>query len=83
MFSGAASKDSEYGPAWADVHPPLVDDLPESAMTRKHVATLAELGGDTLLFDGVKVAIRPVNATVEQRFRIVRNTLAAMPPRRI
>ncbi|WP_313198281.1 DUF4862 family protein [Rhizobium sp.] len=83
MFSGAASKDSAYGPAWADVHPPLNDDLPESAMTRKHIATLAELAGDTLLFDGVKVAIRPVDATVEQRLRIVRNTLAAMPPGRI
>lgn len=82
MFSGAASKDSAYGSAWADAHPPLSDDLPESVMTQRHVATLIELAGDGLLFEGVKVAIRPADATVEQRLRLVRNTLQAMPERR-
>ena len=82
MFSGAAAKDSAYGPAWADVHPPLDDDLPESVMTRDHVATLVELAGNALLFDGVKVAARPMDATVEHRLRIVRNTLSAMPLRK-
>lgn len=79
MFSGATSKDSAYGSAWADVHPPLNGDLPESVMTKRHLATLMELAGDTLLFEGVKVAIRPTDATVDQRLRVVRNTLEAMP----
>lgn len=81
IFSGAASEDSPYGPAWADTHPPLKEQLPQSAMTRAHVAAIMEIAGEGLLYEGMKIGIRPPEATVSQRLDLVEKTLAALPGR--
>lgn len=77
MFSGAADRDGAYGPAWSDVHTPLSEQLPESAMDRLRVAATREAAGAGLLYEGVKVAVRPPRTTRMDRIALIRGTLSS------
>ncbi len=86
MFSGATGRDGAYGPAWSDVHPPLDEQVPDSVMNRLRVAATLEAAGDGLLYDGVKVAVRPPQTATMDRVTLIRATLTALdttarPPR--
>lgn len=78
MFSGACDRDGAYGRAWSDVHPPLHEQMPDSVMDRLKVAATLEAAGAGLLYEGVKVAVRPPQTAVKDRIAAIRGTLAAL-----
>lgn len=78
MVSGATDRDGAYGLAWSDVHPPLREQMPDSVMDRFKVAATLAAAGSGLLYDGVKVAVRPPQTTVKDRIAAIRGTLAAL-----
>ncbi|QCO19429.1 DUF4862 family protein (plasmid) [Azospirillum brasilense] len=78
MFSGATGRDGAYGPAWSDVHPPLREQVGESVMERGHVAATLDAAGPDLLYEGVKVAVRPRQAGTADRIALIRGTLDAL-----
>lgn len=78
MVSGATDRDGAYGMAWSDVHPPLREQMPDSVMDRFKVAATLEAAGSGLLYEGVKVAVRPPQTTVKDRIAAIRGTLAAL-----
>jgi hypothetical protein len=85
MFSGASDLPSSYGAAWADVHVPLRPGAgtsepgePLSVMTADHVRSTLDAAGTGLIFDGVKVSIRPLDGPNCDRLALVDSVLAAM-----
>lgn len=83
MLSGATDRDGAYGQAWSDVHPPLHEQVPDSVMDRLKVAATLEAAGAGLLYEGVKVAVRPPQATRKDRIALIRGTLAALDATRL
>jgi len=81
MLSGAADRDGRYGPAWSDVHPPLRDDEPASAMDVAAVRAALDAAGGEPLFVGVKVAVRDPDTTPARRLAVVRRAVEAMGAR--
>ncbi len=81
IISGAAAAQSAYGAAWADAHPPLEDQLPESALSRDDVRSVFEAIAHPLRFDGVKVATASTGAGLVERLGLIRSVLAALPAR--
>ena len=79
VISGATDRSGPYGAAWSDVHPPLRAVCEDSALTAEHVDATLVAAGDTLLFDGVKVAPSTPDATASDRLALVRSTLDALP----
>lgn len=84
IFSGASGTDSVYGPAWHDSHVPAAAldasvGEPTSLLTSSRIERAAALAGDRLLYDGVKVSVRPKDASVVRRVAHVAAVLAAMP----
>jgi hypothetical protein len=63
-FSGAASADGPYGPAWTDTHPPIADADPSAAsvLDAAHVAAALSAAG-SLEWIGLKVSRRPADRT--------------------
>lgn len=78
MLSGATGREGAYGPAWSDVHPPLHEQVGESVMDRGHVAATLDAAGAGLLYEGVKVAVRPQQASTADRIALIRGTLDAL-----
>jgi len=89
MFSGASDRPSTYGGEWADVHVPLRPGIeaeepgePTSVMTADHVRSTLAAAGTDLIFDGVKVSMRPLDRPNRERIALVSAVLAAMGPER-
>lgn len=83
VLSGAGAEPGAYGPAWQDAHLALrgsADDggEPTSLLTPQLAAQALRSAGDGLLFDGVKLAVRPQDATLEQRLAMVRRAWDAL-----
>jgi len=90
MFSGASDRASAYGQEWADAHLPLHPgpntDQPGEAtslMTADHVRSILNAAGSGLIFEGVKVSIRPPDRTVSERIALIGLALAALGTRRL
>lgn len=81
IVSGAAEAASAYGPAWTDVHPPLRDQLPESALSPEQVRAVLETIAPPLRFDGAKVSPASTDAGLVERLRLIRSVLEALPSR--
>jgi hypothetical protein len=79
VVSGATHQTGPYGAPWSDVHPPLRDQCEESVVTADRVRAALVAAGETLLFDGVKVAAATHGASVSDRLALVRTTLDALP----
>ncbi|MAD73624.1 MAG: DUF4862 domain-containing protein [Rheinheimera sp.] len=85
MFSGVSDKDSEYG-AWRDSQQPaqqselIKHGEPGSWMseTAIHQCLAACDKLETLQILGAKIGIRPLNASIEQRFAVIHETLAIL-----
>lgn len=84
MFSGVADKDCEYG-IWKDSHmpPAKADDnsvgAEHSLMTEQEIhKCLLAADAHTLAIVGIKISIRPVNATVDERLAYIREALAIL-----
>ncbi|MDR1238333.1 MAG: DUF4862 family protein [Propionibacteriaceae bacterium] len=83
MFSGVTDRDGRYGPAWEDSHPgafSLDDELgePASLLTLERIAEVMRVAGEDLVYDGVKIAMRPADTTDEHRLATLRYVLDAM-----
>lgn len=79
VVSGATDRTGPYGAPWSDVHPPLRAQCDDSVVTAARVHAAMAAAGDTLLFDGVKVAPATHDASVSDRRALVRTTLDALP----
>ncbi|GMA28556.1 DUF4862 family protein [Arenivirga flava] len=79
IVSGATERYSPYGPAWADVHPPLRDRLPASALTRTDVRAAFDEAVHPLRFDGAKVAPADAAAGIVERLTLLRTVVEALP----
>lgn len=85
MFSGVSDRPSSYGGEWADVHVPLRPGIgadepgePTSIMTADHVRSTLDAAGVGLVFDGVKVSMRPRDRPNRERLALIGSVLAAM-----
>lgn len=83
MFSGTVGAAGAFGPAWSDSHAPLYDDdplvgEPTSLLTDQWVRSAQDAAGDGLLYDGVKIGVRPRDMPFDQRLGFVRRLLAAL-----
>ena len=79
VISGATDRSGRYGDPWSDVHPPLRAQCGDSVLTAELVHEVLATAGDSLLFDGVKVAPPTRAASVSDRLALVRTTLEALP----
>ncbi|MFT4938327.1 MAG: hypothetical protein ACI88A_001353 [Paraglaciecola sp.] len=84
MFSGVSDQDSEYG-AWRDTHVPAAkfDDnafgVEHSLMTESEIhRCLAACNGELPPFLGIKIGVRPVETSVDERVAYNRDTLAIL-----
>lgn len=76
IFSGATDRDGPFGEAWSDAHPPFRAQEATSTMDRDRVeATLAAAGGG-LLWEGVKIAVRPPTLSAAERLATLREAVA-------
>lgn len=82
VFSGATDRPGPFGDAWEDVHPPFHEQLEASIMTRADAEACLEAAGDELLYDGTKIAVRPLDMPLDRRLEILRAGVAALPTRR-
>lgn len=72
IFSGATDRDGPFGEAWSDSHAPFREQEATSTMDRaRAAATLAAAGGG-LLWDGIKIAVRPADLPTADRLALVR-----------
>ncbi len=81
LFSGATDRDGAFGEAWSDAHPPFHEQLDASIMTRAEVEATLEAAGGDLLYDGTKIAVRPLDMPWNRRVEILREGLAMLPTR--
>ncbi|WP_078086102.1 DUF4862 family protein [Microbulbifer mangrovi] len=84
MFSGISDKETPYG-VWRDSHMPPTEIFkggnfePASLLTKEQMALSLELANwQQLDFLGVKIGLRPMDASVETRVAYNRDTLAAI-----
>ena len=80
FLSGCSATEAEYG-AWQDTHMPPAPLAPGSLLDATAMREfLAQEHGTTPAFTGIKVAIRPNDASVEARLALLRATaeMAAM-----
>lgn len=81
MFSGVADEPTKFGPAWSDSHCPpnlhrSVDlDEPRSLLTGQRIAAAKRAVGPNLLYEGVKISARPLNAPIGKRIALLRRTI--------
>jgi Domain of unknown function (DUF4862) len=83
LFSGACATASSFGPAWSDAHAPMrtvttEDGEPSSLLGPDEISAARTAAGGGLVFDGVKVSVRPESASTGQRLATVRATLAEL-----
>lgn len=83
VFSGTSDRETDFGPAWCDAHHPLATDSPltgaaESLLTRDQLILARRAGGPDLIFDGVKISVRPATAGVGQRLATIGAALDAL-----
>ena len=84
MFSGVSDQDSEYG-AWKDSHMPaakVTDDsfgAEHSLLTEKEIhRCLAACDGELPPILGIKIGVRPLETSVDDRVAYIRDTLAIL-----
>ena len=72
MYSGTSAVSGPYGSAWSDTHAPMQAEQcfgePASALTNERLSLTRRAAGNPLLYDGVKMAIRPADAPLERRY---------------
>jgi len=83
MISGTTGSAGAFGPAWSDSHAPLYDadplaGEPTSVLTEELVGRAIRAAGDDLQYDGVKVGVRPRDATHEHRLAVISRVMRAM-----
>ncbi len=83
MLSGATATTSEYGPAWSDAHAAVWDPdglggEQASLLTPARAADFLATAGPDLVFDGVKVSVRPEDAPARRRLAVVGRALSLL-----
>lgn len=85
IFSGAADRETAWGPAWADNHmaprgagPALAASSASLLGVEEVRAALAAAGDAQLGFVGAKVTVRPEVATAHERVALARETLSLL-----
>lgn len=75
MFSGIATADTAFGPAWGDTHAPLVDIEPSSLLTIDAITACTAAAGE-IDYLGAKVQL-PAEYTAQQRIEALRTIARA------
>lgn len=80
VFSGAAARETPFGPAWVDAHlPPVASGRnefgePASLLTRSRMKSVLEASGD-LDWVGLKIAARPLDLALAERIRLLNDSI--------
>jgi hypothetical protein len=82
MASGATATDGPFGPAWSDSHAPMFADDPRSGeptslLTSELLRTAlrAAGNGNGLDYEGLKIGIRPPDASLDRRLALISRML--------
>ncbi|PLS31462.1 UDP-N-acetylglucosamine pyrophosphorylase [Bifidobacterium margollesii] len=83
MYSGTCAKASDFGPAWTDSHAPLhfMTDASEgesaSELTEQRMTETRKIA-EPALYDGVKMSIRPLDRSIDDKVKLIRRALQTL-----